>query len=675
MKALKIIWLFCTIGLLSACTADDVTESSGSNGKDDNVTTAIAISLDNLLPVNMNSRTTVDDCLSQINDLNIRVTTQSGGSNSEKYTYIYCTRDQISIDDQSYSYSKAYYIDNEMNYIHLNDIAAKQVKKIEVIANNGSSLYKKDWNSVLEEGDNNLNKGYCMMYGETTSSGEENAHEGQGSLNCRKFTVKLKRTRAMLTVQLKGIGLKSGVSITPKKIRLHNVPVQCTLTSTNVATAEKRTDGEAHDINWGTITSGVTVGTHIEDRISDTCLPLYLFENMQGQNGNTSSGQKVTKYPVGCSTVVDAKKNRTHSYVEIEADYRYESGGNLKNSGTIIYRFFLGKNDYNDFNVERNTYYKLTLSLKGFGGASEDGKVDNGVLVVNNEDVSWRVDMDIRDWGFEKDEYDFDAHAVMGEIAVMGSGWTLKSMEGASQASSWLRFKSDNYGSAGWAEPTDDNIQGEDGKIIFYIQPMQEWEFTSIDEKRTITLTIQKGNDTQIVTISQWTPVRIGTDIWMERFEEEDCMQTWGFSGVDVTNKTINLNGSPRKYATGEDVQRKKELGNTYYGYQEVDDAAHAYCFKKGGGGMAGSPAGATAEPYCLPDQATFNLMLTYSREHLGDKCDPVKEYEDYWTSSVPTGAGKETSYWSGKDNSYVRTADRTMRKRTRAVFIGQIYE
>ena len=41
--------------------------------------------------------------------------------------------------------------------------------------------------------------------------------------------------------------------------------------------------------------------------------------------------------------------------------------------------------------------------LKGFGGAKEDGKVDgNGKLVVNKEDLSWRVDMNTRDWGFEK---------------------------------------------------------------------------------------------------------------------------------------------------------------------------------------------------------------------------------------------------------------------------------
>ncbi len=679
MKALKIIWLFCTIGLLSACTADDITESSGSNGKDDDATTAIAISLDNLLPVNMNSRATVDDCLSQINDLNIRVTTQSGGSNSEKYIYIYCTRNNISIDGQSYESSKAYYIDGKMNYIHLNDIAAKQVKKIEVIANNGSSLYKKDWNSVMEKGDNNLTEGYCMMYGETTSSGEENSHTGQGSLNCRKFTVKLKRTRAMITVRLKGSELYSGVSITPKKIRLHNVPVQCTLASTNVATAETRTDGEAYDINWGTITSGVTVGAHIENEISDTCLPLYLFENMQGENKNTSSEQKVIKYPAGCSTVADAKKNKTHSYVEIEAEYRYEVGGNLKNSGTIIYRFFLGKNDYNDFNVERNTYYKLTLNLKGFGGAYEDGKVKDGVLVVNDEDVSWRVDVDIRDWGFEKNEYDFDAHSELGTINVMGDGWQIVGAideSGESVGSmSWIRFASPGTGT-GWTEPTNVGYQiAQGGKIQYYIQPMiftQNFnENTSVDTKRTITVTVKKGSTTQKITFTQWVPIKLsvnGKTVFMERFEEEP-LQEWGCQNENLTDRVISTKlGKSVSYNLGTNIGASHQNGNTWYiNDRKLNAPAHLYCYNKSD--VPGGAAGAVATYYVLPDQETLQAMIEYSRNNREANVEPLMIGEDYWTSSVDEDTPTGTRFWNGRTQQFDNTTDRKLVKRTRAIY------
>lgn len=503
MKALRIIGLFFTIVILSGCANEDMVDSSYLSGIDGKSTTAIAISLDDLLPVNMNSRAgAIDGLLSKINDLNIRVTTKASASSGEKYTYIYCTPNKIMIDGKSVNSTKAYYINDNMSYIHCNDIAAVQVTKVQVIANYGKDLYNKgeNWNSIVEDGDNNLSEEYCMMYGETTGSTSNVHNNGQGALNCRLFNVKLQRTRAMLTVQLKGDEtLKPGVTITPKKISLHNVPTLCNLMLPNKATERTRKDAEVHDINWGAITQGSSAGTHAYSDLPDNFLPLYLFENLQG-NTNNSPGQEVAKYPEGCLTVADAKKDKTHSYVEIEAEYRYEENGYLKNSGVIVYRFFLGENDYNDFNVKRNTYYRLTLNLKGFGGAREDGKVEGGKLVVNEKDLSWRVDMDITDWGFEKGEYDFDAHSELGTINVMGNGWHIENAvdEKGNKvgAQSWVRFASPNS-STGWTEPTKVGYElAEGGKIQYYIQPMifgQDFgENTSIDTHRTITVTVKK---------------------------------------------------------------------------------------------------------------------------------------------------------------------------------------
>ena len=685
MKALKLIILFVVMGLSAACTTEDIVDSSSSNQSTEEGT-YISIAPNDLLPVNMNSRAAVDGLLSKVNDINIRITANN------KTVYIYCTGDQLHLNGSPASSTKTRYI-NDQNlangndvFVHVNDVASNKVTSIEAIANYGSDLYNnKDWDAIKEEGNAKLENSLCIMYGKTEKPiKKDNQHDGTGSLHCDIYQVDLQRTRAMFTVSLNGTaGLKSGVSITPKSMKVCNIPSSCWVTKDNAISSDIQKAADvtytAAELKWsGSVTQGKSVGVHAKSNdasLPNGFVPIYMYENKQGKTENTS---RETKYPQGCSSIEDAKSNQTHSYIEIEADYKYEENGSLKNSGTVIYRFFLGGNDINDFNMQRNCYYRLTLNLKGFGGAAEDGKVEDGKLVVNDKDASWRVDMDIRDWGFEKDEYDFDAHAVIGEIAVIGSGWTLQSMEGASQSSSWLRFKSDSYGTAGWAEPTDDNIQGKNGKIIFYIQPMQSWEFENYpNEKRTITLTIEKEGKTQTITISQWTPIKINNEIWMERFEEDDCIQSWGFDNEDIANKQITFEnlGTKRKYAAGEDVSITKELGNTRYGYQLVKNAAHAYCHRKGGNEIEGSPGGATPESYALPDWNTFQLLLDYSRNHPNGNFDPIKEYEDYWTSSVPVGKGKETIYWNGEKQSQSTTTERPMTKRTRAVFIGQIYE
>ena len=686
MKALKLIILFIVMGLVGACTMEDIVDSSSSNQSTEDGT-YISILPNDLLPINMNSRAAVDGLLYRVKDVNIKIIT------TNKIVYVYCVDNKLYLNGSLVNNTKTRYINDEHLangnnvFIHVNDVASDKVSYIEAIANYGSDLYNnKDWNAIKEEGDTKLGNGLCIMYGKTEKPiKKDNQHDGTGSLHCDVYQVDLQRTRAMFTVSLNGTNdLKPGVSITPKSMKVCNIPSSCWVTKDNAIdgkTIRKATDitYTATELKWnGSVTQGKSVGVHAKS--DDTSLPkefvpIYMYENKQGTTENLT---RKTKYPQGCTSIEDAKSNQTHSYIEIEADYKYEEDGLLKNSGTVIYRFFLGGNDRNDFNMKRNCYYRLTLNLKGFGGAAEDGKVENGKLVVNDVDASWRVDMNIRDWGFEKDEYDFDAHAVLGEIKVIGSGWSLAKMEGANQSSSWLRFKSDNYGSAGWAEPTDKNIQGKNGKITFYIQPMQSWEFENYpNEKRTIILTIKKGVSTQTITISQWTPIKINDAIWMERFEEDDCIQSWGFENEDVANKQITFEslGRKRKYAVGENVSIETELGNTYYGYQLVKNAAHAYCYRKGGDGIEGSPAGATAEPYALPDWNTFQLLLDYSRNHLNGNFDPIKEDMDYWTSSVPSGKGKETIYWDGEKQSQSTTTKRTMVKRTRAVFIGQIYQ
>lgn len=511
MKALKIIWLFCTIGLLSACTADDITESSGSNGKDDDATTAIAISLDNLLPVNMNSRATVDDCLSQINDLNIRVTQSNGGD-----FYLYCTRESIFSGSNS---TDIYYIDSDMTYIHCNKIAAKHVKKVEVIANYGSDLSgTTEWNSLVEKGDDNLSKGYCVMYGSATSSEPNNEHDGLGpSDKCNKFQVVLKRTRTMLTVKMDGAGLKEGVTITPEKFVLRNVPSQCKIIPSNkIANNEAKSIDVEYPLNelgWeGEIKRGVSLGVHDDDK-GNFC-PIFIYENMQGEGRNTES-KASTKYPKDCSSIEEASKNKTHTYLEIEAGYEYKEGDILRVKGTIVYRFFLGKNEISNFDVERNCYYQFTLHLKGLGGLVEDGKADReGNFMVDGKDASWRVDAVLEDYGliFE-DGTDFNIEGHLFEIELFGDSKKKWEVACNDHTDSWIMAQT----STGWQTPKF-GTQGQaievtaGGKIQLFLKGNEQWKSQG-SESRSRTITIrEKGHPEteKTYTLTQWSPIDIG---------------------------------------------------------------------------------------------------------------------------------------------------------------------
>lgn len=95
----------------------------------------------------------------------------------------------------------------------------------------------------------------------------------------------------------------------------------------------------------------------------------YCYDNDQTSKTPKSIGQ-VSKDP---STV---KNDKTCSYIELSTDYVGEKG-----RGTVAYRFFLGKTVFKNFEVERNTHYKVTLKLTGNGGIDE---------------ASWRVEADIQ---------------------------------------------------------------------------------------------------------------------------------------------------------------------------------------------------------------------------------------------------------------------------------------
>lgn len=84
---------------------------------------------------------------------------------------------------------------------------------------------------------------------------------------------------------------------------------------------------------------------------------MYFFENLQGV---AEGSPKLNTDENGPEK--DGRANGT--YIEVKAYYKNTIYGE-EAEGDIVYRFMLGKNIVNDFNVERNHHYKLILSFMG----------------------------------------------------------------------------------------------------------------------------------------------------------------------------------------------------------------------------------------------------------------------------------------------------------------------
>ena len=714
MRTLKYFLLTLIVSCLYACTAEEIVTPDSNLDIEGDETAVIAISSKDLLPIDMNkTRADLNSILSKVNDLNICVSLNDGS-----YIFYYCT-DKI----QSGKTYKGEYIDpNNLKNINTTgtqihcDITASQIKKIEVIANKGEAINNiTSWKSMQETESNNfLANNYCMMYGVATTSTADNTHTtiSGKTVKCKLYNINLKRTRAMVSVKINNAGLKTGVEIIPKKIRLCNVPTSCTLTNLITDSSKPENSGsnaissksdcvkisQERDITEGILKG--SIGVHADNHIPANFKPFYMFENMQG--ATTNNKIDATKYPQGITSVADAKdpnKNFKYSYIEIDADYKYKDKGTVKVGGNIIYRFFLGKDAKNDFNIEGNHYYKLTLNLKRFGGAKEDGKVDNkGNLIVNKDDVSWRVDMNTTDWGFEQSEFDFDSHYIDGSAKVVGTNWKFSKVLSGNGNASWLtiNIKDKNDGMGEWVNPTT-IISGKytlnivDGKLRFNIQPMMYMKSGQLDPSGQFDETTYKqpvnyremkievintdNNQTQTVTVRQYAPIPVTVNeetFFMERFEEYESDKNgttiyglpWQYKD-NTLNNLKDLYNSKVTYHWGNPQKNGVGLNSTYL--KDKESAAYK-CYQKG---QSGVQQGAEVYYYALPSQAMMEAMFTMSatQETSWGPFEPMKIYEDYWTSTVEKETPTKTTFYNGSTKKYESTTERQLNKRVRTVY------
>lgn len=222
------------------------------------------------------------------------------------------------------------------------------------IANAGKAIVLKDTAAI-----ENYSWGVSAASGLADASGGVvmSGKTGLISLSDGAF-VPITLTRGVAKITLRGdkSSLNAGVKIDIKSAAIKNIPKSVRLFKNNrAADVESVMDGDVisgSDLN-NFFTTGIT---------------FYMFENMQGtlMPANTDQTKKV--WP----------DNNLYSKIcsHIELNAAYMSG---TQKGTLLYRFYLGKDMTGNFDVERNSQHTITVFFAGDGSLKEN---------------TWRVDIE-----------------------------------------------------------------------------------------------------------------------------------------------------------------------------------------------------------------------------------------------------------------------------------------
>lgn len=151
----------------------------------------------------------------------------------------------------------------------------------------------------------------------------------------------MKRTYSKLTVVFDKSQLDPNVSVNVTKIEVRNNATRVGFFSGSKAQSVSQIN-PAGDF----ITNPIVVSNH------ENAQYLRLSENMQGNLLPGNNDQKLKIPPVGFTDLC--------TYAEITANY----DSPIK-SGTIRYRIYLGSDETKNFDIKRNTWYKMTVRFKG----------------------------------------------------------------------------------------------------------------------------------------------------------------------------------------------------------------------------------------------------------------------------------------------------------------------
>ena len=415
--ARAVLFMMTGVALMAGCVREGIEPGMNGNVSDGSVTLSIAMPD----PVQKTMTRSVPDEYTEIKDLNIIITT-GNDDDDEIQAILYVdlldeTKNQlpgsawVNVEEGSKIHFDKEWFENF--FISSEDCA------FFLVANWGNRIgfdtdRIKVGDTVKHLKEVKVERRDYAMFGESAdagTTGHDDPDGGDYHTDGRNLTVQLERMVAMITVEIDGEHLASGVEIIPISISLHNVPNYGTFGVENVLTGTDRitplTDGmiiasgpSRGVAAWGKITTGQKAGGHYADEdwspadgepdwSNDEVMPLFMYENYHGNDFGEpiADGEQAFKRPAASFLPADyysttptkeeiAGVTGACSYLEVRANYRDTRPGK-GDYGEVTYRIFLGANHYNDFNVMRNAYYRVTLDLSG--GA------------IGEKDYSWRM--------------------------------------------------------------------------------------------------------------------------------------------------------------------------------------------------------------------------------------------------------------------------------------------
>ena len=440
----------------------------------------------------------------------------------------------------------------------------------------------------------------CAMFAKAAPAGMHQHQDGTAGLTMK---AELKRTVAMVTVEVDGSKLNKNICLSNFSISLHNVPTECTIGTDNQPTDLKKFSPtgefkEYQQLAWNPIVGEAsktdcgretwksyqqTAGKHYATD-PDTIIinpsdkdvdPLFLFENIHAADFGHKEVTKENQQFKRPATVTSTKKedieagSKNCSYIKVRAHYeKIDEHGNSKLSGWVSFKLFLGANVFNDFNVKGNHYYQVTLTLSG-NAVTEGGQIDkDGNLKPNPDEATWRVDTDLNHGSFVTDNVDLNASGEYFYIDVVGKGPFWITGDGTFL---WIYGKVPQSNTEQWmsaAEGTWVNTVDGKGRILVYAQPAY-WEISEKTEKRTSTITLwdkQNGTKLNTMTITQW--------LWLTRTitpkEYPALEKVFGVKELEIHIDRVDRIARPWGFY-GEELHVNNASGfdNTYYLFQE----------------------------------------------------------------------------------------------------------
>ena len=179
--------------------------------------------------------------------------------------------------------------------------------------------------------------------------------------------VPLERLMARVELSIDRSKLHSDIRFKVTEVRVGACPSSARIIGPSRVSGKQ----ETFNIGYGKTGNQVSALNQSADGNLSRSVSVYLLENCQGDlldNVLTDSGK----------VFADGRYEEICSYIELKAEY-HSPQRNTRVGESLIYRFYLGENR-NNFDVRRNSWYRITVQPSGDGLSEESWRVNQGGL-------------------------------------------------------------------------------------------------------------------------------------------------------------------------------------------------------------------------------------------------------------------------------------------------------